>query len=152
MKVYIMRHGEAGYSASSDSSRPLTPFGEKQCLSVANWFDEQQISFDVGLVSPYLRAQQTYAIIANVVAIKQTENNQLLTPSGCASHITDHLTMLMLSGIKSVLIVSHLPLVGYLVNELCPHIAPPMFSTADVACVSLSADNEGELEWLHHPA
>lgn len=151
MKVYIMRHGEAGYSASSDSSRPLTPFGEKQCLSVAKWFDEQKITFEIGLVSPYLRAQQTYSIIANTIKIKQTEHNQLLTPSGCASHIVDHLTMLMLSGVQSVFIVSHLPLVGYLVNELCPTVSPPMFSTADVACISLVQDSDGVLEWFHHP-
>lgn len=151
MKIYIMRHGEAGYSASSDSTRPLTPVGEKQCLSVANWLSEQQITFELGLVSPYLRAQQTYSIIAKAVPISQTEKNPLLTPGGCASHVVDHLTMLALSGVKSVLIVSHLPLVGYLVNELCPHIAPPMFSTADIACISLSQDSQGELEWFHHP-
>lgn len=151
MKVYIMRHGEAGYSATSDSSRPLTDFGEKQCLSVANWFNEQGITFEQAMVSPYLRAQQTYSIIADVVSIKHSDTNPLLTPAGCASHVVDNLTMLLLSGVKSILIVSHLPLVGYLVNELCPHISPPMFSAADVACISLSQDSEGELEWFHHP-
>lgn len=150
MKVYVMRHGEAGYSASSDSSRPLTPFGEKQCQSIAHWFNEQQITFDLGLASPYLRAQQTYSIIADLVPIKQTETNELLTPSGCAMHVVDNLSILSLTGIHSVLIVSHLPLVGYLVNELCPHISPPMFSTADVACISLSPNVQGVLEWHHH--
>lgn len=151
MKVYIMRHGEAGYSASSDSSRPLTPFGEKQCKSIAHYFLQQAITFDLALVSPYLRAQQTFSIVADLVSVKQTETNELLTPGGCATHIVDNLTMLPLTGIESVLIVSHLPLVGYLVNELCPQIAPPMFLTADVACISLSQDSEGKLEWFHHP-
>lgn len=151
MKVYIMRHGEAGYSAFSDSKRPLTPFGEKQCLSVANWFNEQQIAFELGLVSPYLRAQQSFSIIADIVPIKQSETDNALTPGGNPSHIADYLTELSLLDIESVLLVSHLPLVGYLVNELCPQVSPPMFSTADVACITLLQKGEGILEWLYHP-
>lgn len=151
MNIYIMRHAEAGYSASSDSTRPLTPFGEQQCSSIAHWLKTQNIDFDLCLVSPYLRAQQTLAIIADTVTVKQTDTNALLTPSGSAMHIVDNLMMLPLTGIQSVLIVSHLPLVGYLVNELCPHIQPPMFSTADIVCISLSQAGTGQLEWFQHP-
>lgn len=151
IKAYVMRHGEAGYSTTSDSSRSLTPFGHQQCVSVANWLNEQKITFDLALVSPYLRAQQTCSIIAGLVTIKQIETQDLLTPSSSAAHIADNLSMLPLTGVESVLIVSHLPLVGYLVNELCPQVAPPMFSTADIACISLPLASEGRLEWFHHP-
>ncbi|WP_392551828.1 phosphohistidine phosphatase SixA [Orbus wheelerorum] len=150
IKVYVMRHGEAGYSATSDSSRALTPFGHQQCVSAATWFNEQKITFDFALVSPYLRAEQTFSIIANFVTVKQSETNDFLKPNGCAAHIVDNISMLPLTGIGSVLIVSHLPLVGYLVNELCPQVAPPMFSTADIACISLPQTGEGILEWFHH--
>ncbi|WP_392561889.1 phosphohistidine phosphatase SixA [Orbus sturtevantii] len=151
IKIYVMRHGEAGYSAISDSSRSLTPLGHKQCTSVANWLNAQNITFDLALVSPYVRAQQTFSIIANAVGVKQNETNDLLKPNGHAAHIVDNLNLLPLMGVESVLIVSHLPLVGYLVNELCPQVTPPMFSTADLACVSLSKTGEGILEWFHHP-
>lgn len=146
-----MRHGEAGYSASSDSSRPLTAYGKEQCASVAKWFNQQQITLDLGWVSPYLRAQQSFSIINDSVTVGHIETNNILTPSGSATQIVDSLAILPLTGVNSVLIVSHLPLVGYLVNELCPEVQPIMFSTADVACVSLSSDGKGVLEWVHHP-
>ncbi len=36
-------------------------------------------------------------------------------------------------GVKTALVVSHLPLVGYLVSELCPGETPPMFTTSAIA-------------------
>ncbi len=149
MKIYIMRHGEAGYSALSDSKRALTEHGINQSKQVGHWLNEQHIQFDLGLVSPYLRAQQTLEHLASAVSIAQIETNNGLVPGGCAAHIVDMLTLLPLSGIKNTLIVSHLPLVGYLVNELCRHVPPPMFATASVACIQLSSDGAGTLEWLH---
>lgn len=151
MKVYIMRHAEAGYSATSDSSRPLTPLGKQQCVAVALWFKQQNISFDLAMVSPYLRTQQTLTILNQEISINKVETSQLLTPNCSADNLVDNLTILPLMGISSVLLVSHLPLVGYLVNELCPSIAPPMFSPADVACITISSDGQGKLEWIHHP-
>jgi len=103
IKVYVMRHGEAGYCATSDSGRLLTPFGHQQCVSIATWLNEQKITFDLALVSPYQRAQQTFSIIANSVTVKHHETKDLLKPNGCAAHIVDNLSMLSLAGIKSVL-------------------------------------------------
>lgn len=151
LKVYIMRHGEAGYSAISDSSRPLTSFGQKQCASVAYWFKQHDIVIDLAMVSPYLRAQQSFAFFPDQILVNKIETSQWLTPSGNTDQVINSLIALPSLGISSVLLVSHLPLVGYLVNDLCPHIAPPMFSPADVAFVTLSAGGQGKLEWFHHP-
>lgn len=150
MKVYIMRHGEAGYSASSDASRSLTAKGNEQCALIARWFNEQQITFDLAFVSPYVRAQQTFALVANLVPVQQVQTDELLTPGGYANLFANQLNILP-NTIHSVLVVSHLPLVGYLVNELCSNVGSPMFSTAEVACVSLSSNGDGVLEWLHRP-
>lgn len=149
MKICIMRHGEAGFSASSDSNRTLTPHGIKQSKAAGLWLKEQKLQFDLGLVSPYLRAQQTLTELSSKVTISQIETNNSLIPGGSPSHIVDLLTMLPLSGIQNAIIVSHLPLVGYLVNELCPEVSPPMFATAAIACISLSSDCRGTLEWFH---
>ncbi|OCG46547.1 phosphohistidine phosphatase SixA [Gilliamella sp. Choc5-1] len=149
MKVCIMRHGEAGFSASSDSSRTLTNYGINQSNQAGKWLKQQNFQFEIGLVSPYLRAQQTLTELSSHVSVAKVETNQFLVPGGSPSHIADVLAILLNDGVENVIIVSHLPLVGYLVNELCPQVAPPMFSTAAIACISLLPNSAGNLEWYH---
>jgi phosphohistidine phosphatase len=149
MKVCIMRHGEAGFSASSDASRILTDFGIKQASRAGLWLNQQNLNFDLGLVSPYLRAQQTFSELALHCRVSQVETDHFLVPGGSPSHIVDLLMTLPHRGINNVIIVSHLPLVGYLVNELCPDVSPPMFPTAAIACVELLPNTVGKLEWFH---
>ncbi|OCG01309.1 phosphohistidine phosphatase SixA [Gilliamella sp. wkB112] len=149
MKICIMRHGEAGFSASSDSGRSLTSNGIKQSQQAAQWLRQLDFQFDLGLVSPYLRAQQTFAEVTSQIVVSYVETNNLLVPSGDPLNIVNLLAMLPSNGINNVIIVSHLPLVGYLVNELCPEVSPPMFATAAIACIDLSLDIVGKLEWFH---
>ncbi|OCG15858.1 phosphohistidine phosphatase SixA [Gilliamella sp. Fer2-1] len=149
MKVCIMRHGEAGFSASSDFSRALTNYGIKQSNQAGMWLKEQGYQFELGLVSPYLRAQQTFTALSSHVNVAKIETDQFLVPGGNSSHAAGILTMLLAEGTENVIVVSHLPLVGYLVNELCPQINPPMFPTAAIACINLSLDSAGKLEWFY---
>jgi phosphohistidine phosphatase len=46
--------------------------------------------------------------------------------------------------------VSHLPLVGYLVQSLCPAAGAPMFATSGIACIEWH-DGKGALLWLEGP-
>lgn len=64
-----------------------------------------------------------------------------LTPSGNTEHVGGYLQELAMHGVKYVLIVSHLPLVGYLVAELCPGESPPMFVTSSISNVELLVGN-----------
>ncbi|OCF95483.1 phosphohistidine phosphatase SixA [Gilliamella sp. wkB308] len=148
MKVCIMRHGEAGFSASSDSSRYLTPLGIRQAIQAGQWLKQQNFQFDIGLVSPYLRAQQTLAELSSQVSVSTVETDKLLVPGGNPEYIANLLSTFPSQGFEQVIIVSHLPLVGYLVNELCPDISPPMFPTASIACIELTS-TIGKLEWFH---
>lgn len=148
MKVCIMRHGEADFSASSDSSRSLTPYGIRQAIQAGQWIKQQNFQFNIGLVSPYLRAQQTLAELSSQVSVLTVETDKLLVPGGNPEYIANLLSTYPSQGIEQVIIVSHLPLVGYLVNELCPDISPPMFPTASIACIELTSTT-GKLEWFH---
>lgn len=148
MKVCIMRHGEADFPASSDSSRSLTPYGIRQAIQAGQWLKQQNFQFNIGLVSPYLRAQQTLAELASQVSVLTVETDKLLVPGGNPEYIANLLSTFPSQGIEQVIIVSHLPLVGYLVNELCPDISPPMFPTASIACIELTS-TIGKLEWFH---
>jgi phosphohistidine phosphatase len=149
MNIYIMRHGEAGYHASSDTQRALTPYGIKQSQQVAYWLQQQAIQLDYALVSPYLRAQQTFAEVNNILSVNQVEIDPTLTPAGSPERIADYLLTLSDPNINGLLIVSHLPLVGYLVNQLCPSVSPPMFNTAAVACIHISPGRKTAFQWMH---
>lgn len=67
MQLFVMRHGQANPSGDIDSQRELTKKGFQEAQMMAKWFNEQAISFQHLLVSPYIRAQQTANTIINEV-------------------------------------------------------------------------------------
>ncbi|MCO6523967.1 MAG: phosphohistidine phosphatase SixA [Candidatus Schmidhempelia sp.] len=149
MNIYIMRHGEAGYHASSDGQRALTAYGIKQSQQAGYWLKQQSIELDYALVSPYVRAQQTFSEVNRIVPVRQVEVEPMLTPAGSAALVADYLLSLSDLNIEGLLVVSHLPLVGYLVNQLCPSVAPPMFNTAAITCIHLSSQDTAIYQWMH---
>lgn len=148
-----MRHGDAVLDAASDSVRPLTECGCDESRLMAGWLKGQTESIERALVSPYLRAEQTLAIMRDVFSLDgKTDILPELTPGGDADRVADYLQVLAAEGVSSLLIVSHLPLVGYLVTALCPQESPPMFSTSAIACVTLDPrSGKGTLNWQKSP-
>ncbi|WP_439242603.1 phosphohistidine phosphatase SixA [Lonepinella sp. BR2474] len=126
MKIFIMRHGEAEMFAKVDKERTLTEFGEQSVLRQGTWLKEKlqenATHFDKVLVSPYARTKQTFDCINrnfdNVLS-EHTEIWDAITPYGKAEVVVDYLSALFDEEIQQVLIVSHLPLVGEIVAELC---------------------------------
>lgn len=143
MQVYIMRHGDAALEAPSDAQRPLTQTGRSESQDMAVWLAQQTVGVERVLVSPYLRAQQTLEIVNHILPPKgPVDILPELTPGGDVRQAGDYLRMLAIEGVGSVLVISHLPLVGYLVAELCPGEQPPMFCTSAIASVTLPADGQ----------
>lgn len=151
MQVLIMRHGEASFHAESDAARNLTNRGREQTAQMAVWLRAKVSRIDRVLVSPYIRAQQTLDVFKAEFPLPATSDIDVLselTPGGDPEQTIEYLIALAEDGVDSVLIVSHLPLVGYLVADLCPGVYPPMFSTSAVACVSIdTGEGRGKLEW-----
>jgi len=154
MQVFIMRHGDAALEAASDSVRPLTICGCDESRQMASWLNGQALDIERVLVSPYLRAGQTLATVREALTLPE-EQDVLpeLTPGGDPGLVACYLQALANEGVKSVLVISHLPLVGYLVSELCPQETPPMFATSAIACVNFDpVACEGKLEWQVSPS
>ncbi|MDG6894243.1 phosphohistidine phosphatase SixA [Volucribacter amazonae] len=120
MKILVMRHGEAEVMAKSDQLRPLTLFGQQQSGEQGEKLFKAGIYPQYVLVSPYLRAQQTFVQVNRkfVDGLKQ-ETWQELTPYGDANLVRDYVALLNQQGVDCLLIISHLPLVGSIVNEFC---------------------------------
>ncbi|MFG1174272.1 phosphohistidine phosphatase SixA [Erwiniaceae bacterium CAU 1747] len=154
MQVFIMRHGDAALDAASDSVRPLTHCGCEESRQMAAWLNGQSVEIERVLVSPYLRARQTLNTVREALTLPAGEEVlPELTPGGDPGQVASYLQVLAGQGVKSALVISHLPLVGYLVAELCPQEAPPMFSTSAIACVNVNPDSaQGKLEWQVSPA
>lgn len=149
-----MRHGEAENFANSDEERALTKRGKTASLAVAQAANEQGFNqFDKVLVSPYLRAQQTWLEISQVFSGKKVEACDDITPYGISDGVFDFtLAMAEVEKLETILFVSHLPLVGYLTAEFATGIAPPMFPTSGLVCIEFDLDTQkGELLWNINP-
>ncbi|TKI03859.1 phosphohistidine phosphatase SixA [Martelella alba] len=152
MQVLIMRHGDAALEAACDAERPLTVRGRDESRLMANWLNRNIVDTDRILISPYLRARQTLDVMREVMVLPDSEEVlPELVPGGDASMVCCYLQTLANEGLESILVISHLPLVGYLVADLCPAEQAPMFATSAVACVTVDA-GASSLNWQVNPA
>ncbi|AUV00278.1 phosphohistidine phosphatase SixA [Phytobacter ursingii] len=152
MQVFIMRHGDAALDAASDSVRPLTPCGCDESRQMATWLKGQKVDVERVLVSPFLRAEQTLSEVGQCMSLPDNVDVlPELTPCGDVGLVSAYLQALANEGTSSVLVISHLPLVGYLVSELCPGETPPMFTTSAIASVTLDESGKGVYNWQMSP-
>jgi len=150
MKLYIMRHGQAQLTAPSDQLRALTEQGEQESMIMAKWLTKQVKQFPLSFVSPYVRAQQTYQTVINEFnAPGHHYCLDELTPESSPQMCGDALLAYCAQhNVENALVVSHLPLVALLVNDLCKGDEMPSFSTSSIACLDIDlAQWQGHLIW-----
>ncbi len=149
MRIYIMRHGEAGYSSVKDSERSLTSEGISKSKEIAQELASQHIELDFVLVSPFLRAKQTWQAVESLLSREKTQIELYdgITPYGNAEDIVEYvLALAEVKKIESIMLVSHLPVVSYVTAEFATGITPPIFNTSNVACVEYDMEKRvGEL-------
>lgn len=150
MQAFILRHGEAQLFADSDLERALTSVGYQQTLDILSASQVELKQVTRIIASPYVRAQQTATLAADLLALS-VETSDLLVPEGSLPQVTQLLDSLS----KEVpLLVSHQPLVGELVNWLCG--LPPgrkVMGTSALAHLETDvvAGACGTLCWLRQP-
>src|SRR5208283_4502871 len=113
MNLYILRHGIGtepdARAFAKDADRPLTSEGKRKLGQVAGAMEALELSFDLILSSPYLRARQTAEIIAEALkARKRLEISDSLTPGGSTKKLVELLNRLQPSP-ENVLLVGHEP-------------------------------------------
>ncbi|MGF1910320.1 phosphohistidine phosphatase SixA [Vibrio kasasachensis] len=154
MKIVIMRHGEAETFAQTDAERALTSFGRTASKDVAQRCTQHGVTqFDKVLVSPYKRAKQTWQELEDIFDAKGVVLCEDITPYGDSVTVADFLQALIeVESLDSVLLVSHLPLVGYLTADLVADISPPMFPPSGMVCIDYDVDKRcGEILWNLKP-
>lgn len=114
MKVWVLRHGEAQNHADTDAQRELTDRGRAQVLHSAAHL--AGVPLDAILASPYVRAQQTAALVHQALDFgKPLITVPWLTPEQSADGAATQLASL---AFEHILLVSHQPLVGGLIGLL----------------------------------
>jgi phosphohistidine phosphatase len=111
--LFLLRHGiavdpeSAGYEG--DSLRPLTPKGERRLLEAASAMKRMELSFDVVLSSPFVRARQTAEIVAQELKLKQPlKFSDALVPDGDFKTLIEELNELKPAP-ANILLVGHEP-------------------------------------------
>lgn len=122
MDLYLLRHGLAAKPAAThlhtDRQRPLTAEGVKKVKRVAAAVRAMDLSFDLILSSPFLRARQTAEIVADALkAEKRLQFTELLAASANPKALAEHLAHLRPDR-RSVLLVGHEPLLTSLLSLL----------------------------------
>ena len=160
MNLYILRHGIAvepgtpGYERDAD--RPLTPEGKRKLRQIAEAMEALDLSFDLILSSPYLRARQTAEIVAEgLKARKKLELSDALAPGGSMGKLVELLHHLEPPP-DNVLVVGHEPYLSGLISLLVfgePALAVVM-KKGGLCKLSIEALTHGRcaaLEWLLTP-
>lgn len=148
MKLFIMRHGEAapqqasallgGAHYASDEARELTDLGRDEVLASANWLKSNYPTLDLAISSPLVRAEQTLDIVADHIPIEVREVSDEVTPSSDPEAFASALlARLQVEPAETVLVVSHMPFVCYLVSYLDNKVQAPLFPTAGIAVLDI---------------
>ncbi len=152
MKLMILRHGHAVAEAPADNLRILSPQGELDVHKVAQENYEAFKDAQCIVHSPYVRAQQTAEITSQYCTAPRKESD-LFVPDGRPDHVIAYLNELA-EMYASVLIVSHQPLVGTLIDQL-GGFEPGRYrmGTSSLACLNcdLIAADCCSLAWIKHP-
>lgn len=129
MKLWVLRHGEAEPYARRDAERELTGRGRDQVRrSTAHLVGKP---LDRIWVSPYVRAQQTAALVCEVLGFTgELKTVPWLTPDSEPKYSAS-----LLPDDGHVLLVSHQPFVGDLISLLqFGHLRQPQpMQTASLA-------------------
>ena len=157
MELTILRHGIAVDRSPQlrDRDRELTPKGARRIHALAQMMRARKWSFHLLLTSPYLRAHQTAAIIAEELDIaKRLETSPFLEPDADLAELVGDLRRRKRD---LVMIVGHEPALSMLISVLVTGSDASSFVMRKGGMCRLSIDNLrygrcASLEWLLPPS
>jgi phosphohistidine phosphatase len=155
MMLYFLRHGPAldrDEWNAADRERPLTPSGTERVERLAGFMAGLDLAIEEVITSPYIRARQTAAIVAQSLGLSDclTEDSRL-EPGFDLDAMNSLLTER--AGLDSILLVGHEPDLSALLGTLIGGGRIGMKKGA-LACVKGVGplDLRGELAWLLPPS
>ena len=160
MNIYILRHGLADKGDAStlrtDRRRPLTDEGEKKVRKIAKAMKAMELSFDLVLSSPFLRAKQTADVVVEVLKARQhLELAEELAVGANPKRILERLARRKPPA-ENVLLVGHEPSLSSLLSLLLSgspalRVELKKGGLAKLSVPSLKPGVHATLEWLLTP-
>jgi len=150
MKLYFLRHGEAG-AAASDADRELTDIGERDAMNIGVLCRNAHIHFSHVLSSPITRARQTARLVIKEHDPITIEESEHLTPDADPKNLFEQLRSY--TNESRILCVTHEPFVSTCISILISgmestHIIMKPASFACVETVGTPSRGNGKLLWL----
>jgi len=143
MQLIIMRHGEAENRFCNDSERNLTNLGVVQSAQTGAWLAGKLDEVGLALASPFNRAQQTYNEVKRHLRVVSSETSGDITPSGDPQLVHDYIRVLCAEqNLNSMLVVSHMPLVSYLLDSFCQRHYSRLFATAEAVLLDYNVESD----------
>lgn len=155
MDIFMLRHGCAEPTATRDRDRRLTAEGREELHRVLAACGTQLAGISRVLASPYTRAQQSCDLAMTYLPQVSPDQRQMvdfLVPGSNPQRVFEWLSRQPQD--LQVLFVTHQPLVGTLLDELCGFESGRYrMGTAALAALRLDVVDRGraELLWLKHP-
>jgi phosphohistidine phosphatase len=160
VNLYILRHGIAAELGTSgcerDSERPLTPEGKRKLARIAGAMKAMELSFDLILSSPFVRARQTAEMVAKSFrAEKKLAFSKALAVGGNPRALVEELRRCEPAP-QEVLLVGHEPYLSGLISMLVAGHAGFSVTLKKGGLCKLSAESLkygrcASLEWLLTP-
>jgi phosphohistidine phosphatase len=142
MNLFLLRHGNAverdPQSFPDDARRPLTLKGEDRVRLVCDAMQALELSFDVILASPFLRARQTAEIVATTLGLRRAlECRAELSPAGDVKALVRFINRLEPAP-ENLLLVGHEPYLSRFLSLL--------ISGTDTAVIDFKKNGLAKLE------
>lgn len=149
MRLYLLRHATALDYAPTDAVRPLAPPGETEAAKVGQILRQGGANITRIFHSPYLRTQQTAAIISRELAFTGTIKAipDLLNGTSTMALLR---TIWTLKPTGDTLLIGHMPSLTDHLNTLLGTDHHGAFSTAGCACLDMTGRTAGtgKLVWF----
>jgi phosphohistidine phosphatase len=145
VNLVIMRHGEAEPLSSQDSQRQLTAKGRADVTRMAQWAATSYQPFDYIIHSPFIRTQQTAELMWQVQSTKpMLQTLAELVPEGDCQQVQLYVDALLETNTNArVLLVSHMPLVSFLVETFSKTGQTPIFETSGLVGIEYQPGQRG---------
>lgn len=148
--LFLFRHAKSSWEEPGigDYDRPLLETGIRKTKKVIDYFNKNDITVDLIISSPAVRALETAKMVANGIGYPMEKIRQEKTIY--EGHYAKILEIIYgtPNEIRSLMLFGHNPTITLLANQfLRPEIE--MLPTSGVACISFKTDKWEEIAGIH---
>ena len=154
MDLYVLRHGVAedrgSAGCANDGERPLTAKGARRMARQVRGLRSLEVSIDVVVTSPLVRAVQTAEVVHEGLAVTgRLVTSNALAPGGSPSQLVSHLAT-GYSSADDVMVVGHEPYLSSLISVLTTGDPEPVVRLRKGALckLRLPAPKYGRCGWI----